>query len=65
MHSRTLRNMAVAVIVAIATAADTKEQMLKQGLEAHSLGSAELGKLLKGEIQNYQTVFKSAGIKVE
>lgn len=52
-------------LVAIGTAADTKEQMLKQGLEAHSLGSAELGKLLKAEIQNYQTVFKSAGIKVE
>jgi tripartite-type tricarboxylate transporter receptor subunit TctC len=52
-------------LVAVATAADTKEQMLKQGLEAHSLGAAELGKLLKAEIENYKTVFKSAGIKVE
>lgn len=43
----------------------TKQQMLMQGLEAHSLNSAELGKLLKAEIENYRTVFKSAGIKVE
>ncbi|HJQ64401.1 MAG TPA: tripartite tricarboxylate transporter substrate binding protein [Burkholderiales bacterium] len=52
-------------LVAVASSAETKEQMLKQGLEAHSAGSAELGKLLKSEIVNYQTVFKSAGIKVE
>ncbi|MGQ0749199.1 MAG: Bug family tripartite tricarboxylate transporter substrate binding protein [Betaproteobacteria bacterium] len=52
-------------LVAVATAADTKEQLMKQGLEANSAGSAELGKLLKAEIENYKTVFKSAGIKVE
>lgn len=52
-------------LVAIANAPETKEQMLKQGLEAASLSSAELGRLLKAEIENYQTVFKSAGIKIE
>ena len=52
-------------LTAIASAADTKDQMLKQGLEAYSAGSAELGKLLKAEVENYKTVFKSAGIKME
>ena len=52
-------------LVAIANAPETKDQMLKQGLEAASLGSAELGKLLKVEIENYKSVFKSAGIKIE
>jgi tripartite-type tricarboxylate transporter receptor subunit TctC len=52
-------------LMQIAQAADTKEQMGKQGLEARGAGSAELAKLLKAEIQNYKTVFKTAGIKVE
>jgi tripartite-type tricarboxylate transporter receptor subunit TctC len=49
----------------IAQSGEMKEQMARQGLESHSAGAAALGKLLKSEIQTYQTVFKSAGIKME
>jgi tripartite-type tricarboxylate transporter receptor subunit TctC len=49
----------------VAQAAETKEQMSRQGLEARAAGSAELAKLLNMEIQNYKTVFKSAGIKMQ
>jgi tripartite-type tricarboxylate transporter receptor subunit TctC len=52
-------------LVAIADSAETKEQMIKQGLESHSAGSAELGKLMKAEIENYKSVFKSAGITMQ
>jgi len=52
-------------LTAIAQAPDMKEQMSRQGLEAHFAGSAELGKLVRSEIVNYKTVFKSAGIKME
>lgn len=52
-------------LVQIAASAEMKEQMSRQGLDAHGAGSAELAKLLKTEIVNYKTVFKSAGIKME
>jgi tripartite-type tricarboxylate transporter receptor subunit TctC len=52
-------------LVRIGQSAETKEQMTRQGLEAYSLGSAELAKLVKSEIQNYRTVFKTAGIKMQ
>ena len=52
-------------LVQIAQSPDTKEQMTRQGLDAYSLGSAELAKLVKSEIETYRTVFKTAGIKME
>ena len=52
-------------LMQIAQAADTKEQMSRQGLEARAAGSAELTKLLNVEIKNYKMVFKSAGIKMQ
>jgi tripartite-type tricarboxylate transporter receptor subunit TctC len=44
---------------------DVKEQMTRQGLEPHSATSAELAKLVRAEIENYKTAFKTAGIKME
>lgn len=52
-------------LVEIAKSPETKEQMAKQGLEAHGLSAADLAKLVKSEITNYQTVFKTAGIKID
>jgi tripartite-type tricarboxylate transporter receptor subunit TctC len=52
-------------LVQIAQSTEMKDQMAKQGLDAHSAGSADLGKLVKSEIQNYRKVFKSAGIKMQ
>lgn len=52
-------------LVAVATAPDTKEQMSRQGLQATSLGSAALGKLVRTEIENYKKVFKTAGVPVQ
>jgi tripartite-type tricarboxylate transporter receptor subunit TctC len=52
-------------LVAVAQSADVKEQMTRQGLEAHSLPAAQLAKLLKAEIANYQASFKVAGIKLQ
>lgn len=52
-------------LLQVTRAEDTKDQMGKQGLEARGAGSAELAKMLKAEIQNYRTVFKTAGIKVQ
>lgn len=54
-----------AALVQIAQSPETKEQMARQGLEAYSLGAADLAKLVKAEIENYRTVFKTAGIKLE
>lgn len=54
-----------AALVQIAQSPETKEQMTKQGLEAYSLNAADLAKLVKTEIENYKTVFKTAGIKLE
>jgi tripartite-type tricarboxylate transporter receptor subunit TctC len=44
---------------------DVKEQMTRQGLEPHSATSAQLAKLVRAEIENYKTAFKTAGIKIE
>lgn len=52
-------------LVTVAQLADVKEQMSRQGLEAHSASAAELGRLTKTEIENYKSVFKTAGIKME
>jgi tripartite-type tricarboxylate transporter receptor subunit TctC len=52
-------------LMAIAQSAEMKEQMGRQGLEAHSASAADLAKLVKAEVQNYRKVFKSAGIKLE
>lgn len=49
----------------IAQSPDMKEQMSRQGLEAHSASAAQLAKLVKAEVQSYKTVFKTAGIKLE
>lgn len=42
-----------------------KKLMTKQGVEHYSMGSAGLAKLLKADIQNYQSVFKTAGIPAQ
>jgi tripartite-type tricarboxylate transporter receptor subunit TctC len=52
-------------LLQVARSADMKEQMSKQGLEAQAASSAELARLVKAEIENYKTVFKTAGIKLE
>ena len=52
-------------LVQVAQSAEMKEQMSRQGLDAHAAGSAELAKLVKTEIANYKAVFKSANIKME
>lgn len=52
-------------LMRIAQSPEMKEQMGRQGLEAHSASAAELAKLVKAEVQNYMTVFKTAGIKLE
>ncbi len=52
-------------LIAVVQSPDVKEQMTRQGLEAHSLSAAELAKLLKSEISSYQAAFKVAGIKLQ
>lgn len=52
-------------LIKIAQSPEMKEQMARQGLDAYSAGSADLAKLVKTEIENYKSVFKSAGIKME
>jgi len=52
-------------LVQIAQSAEVKDLMEKQGLESHAAGSAELGRLLKTEIETYRAVFKAANIKME
>jgi tripartite-type tricarboxylate transporter receptor subunit TctC len=54
-----------AALLEVVGSPDVKEQMSRQGLEAHGASSAELAKLLKAEIENYRTAYKAAGIKVE
>ena len=44
---------------------DLRKQMMQQGLEANSATAAELGKLVRAEIENYKKAFKTAGIKIE
>ncbi|HZN26293.1 MAG TPA: tripartite tricarboxylate transporter substrate binding protein [Burkholderiales bacterium] len=52
-------------LLEIVQSADVREQMSRQGLEAHGASSAELARLVKTEIENYKAVFKTAGIKME
>jgi tripartite-type tricarboxylate transporter receptor subunit TctC len=44
---------------------ETQQMLLKQGVEPNSLGSADLTKLLKSEIEIYKKVFKAAGIEMQ
>jgi tripartite-type tricarboxylate transporter receptor subunit TctC len=52
-------------LVQIAQSAEMQEMMSRQGLEAHSASAAELGRLVATEVENYKSVFKSAGIKMQ
>jgi len=52
-------------LVGIVQSPETRELMTKQGVEPQSMGSADLAKLVKAEIETYISVFKSAGIKVQ
>lgn len=52
-------------LLQVAQAADTKEAMSRQGLQAQGAGSAELAQLLKADIENYKKVFKAAGLKMQ
>ena len=52
-------------LIGVVQSPDVKEQMTRQGLEPHSATSAELAKLVRTEIENYKTAFKTAGIKIE
>jgi tripartite-type tricarboxylate transporter receptor subunit TctC len=52
-------------LVEIGQSAEMKELMTKQGVEPYSMGSADLAKLLKADIENYKSVFKAAGIPVQ
>ena len=54
-----------AELLAVVRSPDVKEQMTRQGLEAHGASAAELAKLVKVEIANYQSAFKVAGIKLQ
>jgi tripartite-type tricarboxylate transporter receptor subunit TctC len=52
-------------LIAVVQSPDVKEQMTRQGLEAHGLSAAELANLVKSEIANYRATFKVAGIKLQ
>jgi tripartite-type tricarboxylate transporter receptor subunit TctC len=52
-------------LLRIAESAEVKEQMSRQGLEAHGASATELARLVQTEIENYKTVFKTAGIKID
>jgi tripartite-type tricarboxylate transporter receptor subunit TctC len=52
-------------LVSIVKTPEMKQMLEKQGVEAYSLDSAALAKLVPAEIATYKMVFKSAGIKVE
>jgi tripartite-type tricarboxylate transporter receptor subunit TctC len=52
-------------LVQIAQSAEMREMMSRQGLDANSGSAAELGRLVAIEIENYKTVFKQAGIKMQ
>jgi tripartite-type tricarboxylate transporter receptor subunit TctC len=54
-----------AALVQIGQSAEMKDLMTRQGVEPYSMGATDLSKLLKADIQNYQSVFKSAGIPVQ
>ena len=52
-------------LVQIAQSAEMKDQLMRQGMEPLPAGSAELGKLVRSEVENYRAVFKTAGIRME
>jgi tripartite-type tricarboxylate transporter receptor subunit TctC len=51
------------VLLRIVASSEMKELLTRQGVEPYSMGAADLGKLLKADIENYESVFKSAGIE--
>ena len=52
-------------LLEVARSAELKEVLQKQGLEAAPLGSADLAKLLRSDIETYKGVFKAANIPVQ
>jgi tripartite-type tricarboxylate transporter receptor subunit TctC len=52
-------------LLQIARSPELKAALEKQGLEAYPVGSAELGSLLKADIQTYKAVFTAAKIPVQ
>ena len=52
-------------LLAIATSAEMKDLLLKQGLEPNAASGADLAKLVKAEVDTYKAVFKAANIKME
>lgn len=52
-------------LIQIVQSPEMKELLTRQGVESYSAGSADLAKLVKAEIENYKSVFKTAGIKME
>ena len=54
-----------AELVAIAQSPELKDLLQKQGLEPYPVGSADLARMLKGEIDTYKSVFKAANIPVQ
>ena len=52
-------------LVAIAQSAELKELLGKQGLEAYAVGSSDLSRMLRSEIETYKAVFKAANIPVQ
>ena len=49
----------------VAQSAELKEALQKQGLEPYPVGTADLSRMLKAEIDTYKTVFKAANIPVQ
>jgi tripartite-type tricarboxylate transporter receptor subunit TctC len=52
-------------LLAVAQSAELKEALQKQGLEPYAVGTAELSRMLKSEIDTYKAVFKAANIPVQ
>ena len=52
-------------LLQIASSAELKELLEKQGLEPRAAGGADLARLVKDEIGIYKDVFKAANIKME
>jgi tripartite-type tricarboxylate transporter receptor subunit TctC len=52
-------------LLEVARSAELKDVLQKQGLEAAALGSADLAKLLRADIETYKGVFKAANIPVQ
>jgi len=54
-----------AELAKIVQSPEIKEQFDRQGLEPRGLGPAELGKLVKSEVEKFRNVVKTAGIKLD